>query len=125
MVCDFYENKKGWIDLDLDFLNNYFVPVIAGICFCVGFVIKKWIPNAAIDNKLIPTICGILGLVIALIFNWESGITPEIILSGLFSGLAATGLHQAFTSLAKEKYDESEIAEDDTNEDDQEDDEIE
>lgn len=98
--------------MNIEFLNDYFIPVIVGICLCVGYIIKKWIPNSAIDNKLIPTICGALGLVISIVINWGA-ITPEIILGGLFSGLAATGLHQAFTNLIKEKYDESEIAEGD------------
>ena len=31
---------------------------------------------------------------------WVSGgISPEVILGGLFSGLASTGLHQAFKNL--------------------------
>lgn len=98
--------------MNIEFLSEYFVPVIVGICLCVGYIIKKWIPNAAIDNKLIPTICGLLGLGIAIVMNWNTGINAEVILGGLFSGLAATGLHQAFTNILKEKYDESEVAED-------------
>ena len=82
--------------MDLGFLTEYLVVVIAGICLCVGFVVKKWIKD--VDNKYIPTICAILGLILAI---WMNGwtVTPSIVLSGLFSGLASTGLHQAFTRL--------------------------
>lgn len=82
--------------MDLGFLTEYLVVVIAGICLCVGFVVKKWIKD--VDNKFIPTICAVLGLLLAV---WMNGwtVTPSIVLSGLFSGLASTGLHQAFTRL--------------------------
>lgn len=82
--------------MDLGFLTEYLVVVIAGICLCVGFVVKKWIKD--VDNKFIPTICAVLGLFLAV---WMNGwtVTPSIVLSGLFSGLASTGLHQAFTRL--------------------------
>lgn len=34
---------------DLGFLTGFRVPVIVGICLCVGYVIKKWIKD--VDNK--------------------------------------------------------------------------
>lgn len=76
---------------DLNFLTEYIMPVIVGICLCVGFIVKKWVKD--VDNKYIPTICTALGLIIAIWMNdWI--ITPTIILSGLISGMASTGLHQ-------------------------------
>ena len=77
----------------MDFLAEYMIPVIGGICLCVGYVIKKWIKD--MDNKYIPTVCALLGLFLAIWMNGWS-ITPVIVLSGLFSGLASTGLHQLF-----------------------------
>ena len=79
--------------MDLGFLSKYLVVVIVGICLCVGYVVKKWIED--VDNKYIPTICAVLGVFLAV---WMNGwtVTPAIILSGLFSGLASTGLHQLF-----------------------------
>lgn len=82
--------------MDLTFLTDYFVPVITGICLCVGFVVKKWIRD--VDNKYIPSICAALGLIIAIIMNWGH-LSADIILAGLLSGLASTGLHQAFKQL--------------------------
>ena len=78
---------------DLGFLTEFMVPVIVGICLCVGYVVKKWIKD--VDNKYIPTICAVLGVILAVWINgWT--VTAPILLSGLFSGLASTGLHQMF-----------------------------
>lgn len=83
--------------MDLTFLNEYFIPVIVGICLCVGYVIKTSVPK--VDNSLIPMILSILGLLINIWIN--HAINPTIILGGCFSGLASTGLHQVFKNLIK------------------------
>jgi hypothetical protein len=80
----------------MEFLNDYMIPVIVGICLMVGYIVKHWIKD--VDNKIIPTLCAVLGVLVAFWMNWGN-ITPEVILSGLASGLASTGLHQAFTQL--------------------------
>ena len=78
----------------MEFLNEYMVPTVLGICLVVGWVIKKWIPD--LNNKYIPTIVTILGAFLTVwINNWS--ITPEIILSGVVTGAASTGMHQLFT----------------------------
>lgn len=78
----------------MEFLNEYIMPVVLGICLVVGYIIKKWVDD--VDNKYIPTIVTILGAFLAVWFNsWV--ITPEIILSGLITGASSTGLHQLFT----------------------------
>lgn len=77
----------------MDFLSEYMMPVVLGICLVVGWIIKKWIDD--VDNKYIPTIVTLLGVFLASWFNgWA--ITPEIILSGLITGASSTGLHQIF-----------------------------
>jgi hypothetical protein len=83
--------------MDLSVLMQYIDVLIVGICLCVGFIIKKWIKD--VDNKFIPTIVAALGLILKVVSNFSGGITLELIFSGLFSGLASTGLHQAFTQL--------------------------
>ena len=87
--------------MDLSFLAEYCIPVIVGICLCIGYVIKTSIPK--VDNSLIPMIMAILGLFINIWIN--HAINPPIVLGGLFSGLASTGLHQLFKNLinAEEK----------------------
>lgn len=81
--------------MSLEFINDYLVLVILGICLCVGYVIKNSIPQ--IENKYIPLIMAVLGVALNVWINMT--FTPEILLGGLFSGLASTGLHQAFTQL--------------------------
>lgn len=78
----------------MEFMNNYIVPLILGICLCVGAIIKHVIPSEKID-RFIPLILGILGVGIN---SWVNAwiITPEIVMGGLFSGLASTGLNQQF-----------------------------
>ena len=84
----------------LEILSTYSMPVVLGICLAVGYVVKKWVKD--VDNKFIPTIVAILGIVLA---SWMSQwqITPEVILKGLISGLGSTGLHQLFTQYIENK----------------------
>lgn len=82
--------------MGIEFLAEYMVPVIMGICLMVGYIVKHWVSD--VENRIIPTLCAVLGVLVALWINWGN-ITPEVILSGLASGLASTGLHQAFTQL--------------------------
>ena len=49
-----------------------------------------------IPNKYIPLIMAVLGAVLNIWVN-SFAFTPEILLGGMFSGLASTGVHQLFT----------------------------
>ena len=86
--------------MDLSFLSEYFMPVIIGVCLCVGYIVKKWIRD--VDNKFIPTINAVLGIALALAMNWGN-ISVGTVLGGMISGLVATGLHQAFKQLIEGK----------------------
>ena len=76
------------------------LPVVLGICLCIGYIIKKWIKD--VDNKYIPTIVAVLGVALSI---WISGwqITPEVILSGMISGLGSTGMHQVFKQFVEKE----------------------
>ena len=78
----------------MEFLNDFMIPIVIGICLCAGYIVKKWVND--VDNKWIPTIVAGLGVFLAI---WISGwtITPETVLCGLASGLASTGMHQLLT----------------------------
>ena len=78
----------------MEFFNEYFEIIIIGVCLCVGYIIKNILPDDKI-NRFIPLIMGIIGIVLSL---WTNGflVTPEILLSGLISGLSSTGMHQIF-----------------------------
>lgn len=82
--------------MDIMALLNFGNIIIFNICLCVGFILKNLIPSDKI-NQFIPLIMGVLGVVLAL---WVCGtMTPEVLLTGLFSGLASTGAYEAFKNL--------------------------
>ena len=82
--------------MDIGYLTKYAVPLIVGICLCVGYIIKNMIPSDKI-NSFIPLIMGILGVVLNVWVNMD--FTAEILLAGLFSGLSSTGLYEMFRNL--------------------------
>lgn len=85
----------------MKFMNDYLVLVVVAICLCVGYVLKNMIPTDKV-NKFIPLIMAVLGVVLNI---WLNGFafSPEILLGGLVSGLASTGMHQAFKQFIEKK----------------------
>lgn len=72
------------------------MPLVLLGCLAVGFVIRN--TNILKDkyNQWIPFIVAILGIIFAV---WiEKNVNPETVIYGMISGLASTGLHQAFRS---------------------------
>lgn len=86
----------------MDFLNEFMLPVVVGICLCAGYIMKQWIKD--VENKYIPTLCALLGMVCSMWLS-EWTISPQVILSGLISGLASTGMHQLFKQYIEHKQD--------------------
>ena len=83
--------------MEFEFLKEYLVLVVLGICLCAGYILKHLVPTQKI-NRFIPLMMGALGVVLNL---WLSGwvLTPQVLLGGLASGLAATGAQQAAKGL--------------------------
>ena len=78
----------------LNDLNNYIVVIVLVACLCVGYILKHLVTSDKI-NKYIPAILGLLGMFMNTWLNqWV--VTPDILVGGLVSGLASTGMHQAF-----------------------------
>nr|DAR80167.1 MAG TPA: holin [Caudoviricetes sp.] len=86
--------------MDITFVTEYAVPIIVGICLCIGYVIKNIVTSEKV-NKYIPLIMAVLGVVLNIWINMD--FTPAILLGGLISGLASTGLHQAFKNIIERK----------------------
>ena len=86
--------------MDITVLTQYLSIVVVGICLCVGYVIKNSLDF--IPNKYIPLIMLILGLVINVLMNLN-GINAEVILTGMFIGLASTGLYEMFKNLINQE----------------------
>lgn len=78
----------------MDFITEYISLIGLVGALAVGFIVKNLIPNEGI-NRFIPLIASVVGLVICL---WDAGwvATPQVVVSGMISGLASTGLYEAF-----------------------------
>lgn len=86
--------------IDISYLGKYVVLLVLGICLCVGYILKHVVTTDKI-NRWIPLIMGVLGVAVNV---WiQAAFTPEVVLGGLFSGLASTGLHQVFKQLIMKK----------------------
>jgi len=90
--------------MDISMLNNYLVLIVVGICLCVGYVIKHSLDF--IPNKYIPLIMLILGTITNVLINLSIGVSAEVILAGMLSGLASTGLHQVFLKFINDESEE-------------------
>lgn len=84
--------------MDLTFLTEMYVPVIVVACLVIGYCIKhiSWIDSGC--NEYIPTILALVGAILSIIIakTTNTSITVETVVYGAFSGLASTGMHQAF-----------------------------
>ena len=85
----------------MDFLKEFSLPIVVGICLCVGYVVKHLVPNEKI-NRFIPLIVATLGCFVNV---WLSGfqITPQLLLGGMVSGLSSTGLYEGLTQMIKNR----------------------
>ena len=45
----------------MNFLTEFSIPIVVGICLCIGYILKNVIPTDKI-NRFIPLIMGCLGL---------------------------------------------------------------
>ena len=85
--------------MDITFLMELVNPIILGICLLLGYVLKTafdWFPN-----KYIPLTALAMGTLLAILINMQSGINAQIILGGMISGLASTGLYEMLRNLLK------------------------
>ena len=83
--------------MDINFLLEYINLPILGICLMVGYVLKTAFNK--FPNKYIPLTALALGTMIAIVVNMKSGINVDVILGGMISGLASTGLYEMLRNL--------------------------
>ena len=97
----------------MDFINSLgfaTVMAITVLCFLAGLWAKN---NRQIDDKNIPVICGVVGLVLGIVgllirmpdFPATDYITAAAV--GVASGLAATGAHQVVKQRSPEPVNEN------------------
>ena len=78
--------------MDLSFLLQLVDPIILGICLLTGYVLKEAFDK--FPNKFIPLASLSMGTIIAIIIHLQAGINAEVVLGGMISGLAATGMYE-------------------------------
>ena len=88
---------------EIAMVQEFISPIALVICLAVGYVVKNVVPNEKV-NRFIPLIVAVLGVVICAWSAWA--VTPEVICQGLISGLASTGMYEAFKNLLNIKTDE-------------------
>lgn len=82
--------------MDLSFLSEFINLGILGVCLCIGYVIKTSLDF--IPNKYIPLIMLVLGTVLGIVTNLND-LSIDVVLTGMVSGLASTGLYEMFKNL--------------------------
>ncbi len=83
--------------MELNFLLELINPIILGICLLVGYVLK--VAFDKFPNKYIPLVALCAGTVLAILLNLQSGITAQVVLGGMISGLASTGMYELLRNL--------------------------
>lgn len=79
-----------------DLIEQFCVPIIAVVCFCVCYGIKR---TGVVKDNYIPIISMVLGGVSGLIM---SGLSYEAVATGIASGALAVGVHQIYKQLSKD-----------------------
>lgn len=82
--------------MDLSFLSEFINLGILGVCLCIGYVIKTSLDF--IPNKYIPLIMLVLGTVLGIVTNLND-LSIDVVLTGMVSGLASTGMYEMFKNL--------------------------
>lgn len=85
---------------NLTFLMEYIDPLILGICLCIGFALKYAKIFEKFGNQYIPLSMLVLGCIIGIIMH-IGNVNAAVILGGMISGLASTGLYEMMRNLLK------------------------
>lgn len=84
--------------MDLTFLLEYIDPITMGICLCIGFALKYAKIFERFGNQYIPISMMVLGLIIGIVTHLGD-INAAVVLGGMISGLASTGLYEMLRNL--------------------------
>ena len=85
--------------IDLNVISSYLVIGVVLGCCAIGYIIKT--SFVFFFNKYIPLIMAFFGICLNIAIS--KSFNMNIFLGGLLSGLASTGLHQAFKSIIENK----------------------
>ena len=85
--------------MDISMINDFIMPMALVAALCVGYIVKNIIPSEKINN-FIPLIAAVVGVVVV---GFSQGWTVDGVVVGMVSGLASTGLYEAFAQIIKAK----------------------
>ena len=81
--------------MDLSFITEYISPIILVLCIGLGYLIHS--RKNEIYDSFIPIIVAVVGILAAI---WSFGTFDlKTIVIGMISGLASTGLYEAFKNM--------------------------
>ena len=85
--------------MDINVLFRMINPIILGICLLVGYALKMAFER--FPNRYIPLAALSCGTLLAVLPHMQSGINAEVVLGGMISGLASTGLYEMLRNLLR------------------------
>ena len=77
--------------MDISIINDYITPIAVVAALCIGYIVRNLITTDSV-NKYIPLIVAAVGIAAGTF-----GVAT--IVNGMVSGLASTGLYEAFSQL--------------------------
>ena len=85
--------------MDISMINDYITPIAVVAALCVGYIVRNAITTDAV-NKYIPLIVAGVGVAVTCAVDIPAGtFGVSTIVNGMVSGLASTGLYEAFSQL--------------------------
>ena len=82
--------------MDLTIITDYISPVAMIAALAVGYICKNIVTTDKI-NRFIPLIAALVGVVVCVATDIPNGtFSVMTVVTGLISGLASTGLYEAF-----------------------------
>lgn len=77
-------------------LQQFCIPLIAAVCYCICFGVKK---AQILKDKYIPLLAMILGGISGILMN---GLSYESVATGIASGAIAVGVDQVYKQFRKD-----------------------
>lgn len=84
--------------MDFTFISQMFIPIVLAACLVIGYIVKHLLPT---NNKWIPLILAVSGAVLGCWSNANIELTSVVY--GAVTGLASTGMYEAFTQFIESK----------------------
>ena len=85
--------------MDISFLLEMINPIILGICLLMGYALKKAFDK--FPNRYIPLAALSCGTLLSVLIHMQSGINAQVVLGGMISGLASTGMYEMLRNLLR------------------------